>query len=95
MDTGFSYCASDWAYMSSDEPRWKNHMRRLAEEHPDEVIIIAEPETNNGYLCAKFPPKWLRIAPPRQITMTDEQRANLSARARRNFGLGDIVEARE
>lgn len=89
MDTGISYCGQDWAYISSDEIHWKTVIRKLADAHPDEVVITHTAETNGGYIVAKFPPKWLRIAPPRQVHYTDEQRLEMAARLRRTVGHED------
>jgi len=77
MDTCINYCEPGWAFMSSDERRWINRLNKLAETHPDECIILEKPETNNGFIYAKFPIKWARVSPPRQVVMTDEKRANL------------------
>lgn len=75
METCINYCEPGWAYMSSDERRWINHMRKLAELRPAECIIIKQPEDNDGFIYSKFPVEWTRVAPPRQVSMTDEQRA--------------------
>lgn len=63
--------------MSSDERRWINQLRKLAAEHPDDCIILEQPETNGGFICGKFPQKWVKVRPPRQIVMDEEKRANL------------------
>ena len=86
MDTGISYCSPDWAYISSDEERWKNKIRKMADERPDEVIIIKEPESNNGYIYAKIPPKWVLIKPPVKMDLTDEERAKRAERLRKFTG---------
>ena len=75
MDTCINYCEPDgWAWMSSDERRWINTVRKLAEQKPDECIIMKQPEDNGGFIYAKFPQKWVRVRPPREIVMTDEKR---------------------
>ncbi len=68
METAINYTTLDTAYISSDEPRWRNRILKLAEEHPDEVVIIRRPEENDSCIYAKVPVKWIRINPPRQIS---------------------------
>lgn len=63
--------------MSSDERRWINALCKLAAEHPDECVILEQPETNGGFIYGKFPQKWVKVRPPRQIVMDEERRANL------------------
>ena len=74
METTINYCAENFAYISTDERRWINRMRKLAEERPGDVEIIRQPEDNHGYLYGKFPQNWVRVAPPRQVIMTEEKR---------------------
>lgn len=69
--------------------RLKNRALRLAEEYPEEVEIRREPDENGGFLVAKIPVKWVKIAPPRRLELTDEQKEELRerlsvARASRN-----------
>ena len=77
METCINYCEPGWAYMSSDERRWISHLRKLADAHPDECVIIKQPEDNGGFIYCRFPQKWARVNPTRQIVMDDEKRANL------------------
>ena len=51
----------------------------MAEEYPKEVRIVAE--NSDGSICAKFPIKWVKIAPPRQVS--DEQKAAASERLKK------------
>lgn len=83
METCFNYCNADKAFFSSDERRWINRVRKLKEEHPEEVRIIAEPEKNDGCIYATVPIKWVRISPPAKRVLTDEQREEMSARLKR------------
>lgn len=85
METSFSY-SDDIAYFSSDEWKWIKRIRKLKEEHPDEVTVLNEPETNDGCIYAKIPKKWLYIRPPVVRIFTEEQK---EAGARR------LREARE
>lgn len=80
-ETATNYC-SDTGRMSvtSNERRWINKLRRLAETNPDDVRLVAVPESNDGYICCHVPSGWLKITPPRKMNLTDEQRADIRAR---------------
>ena len=73
METCFNYCG-DKGFFSSDERKFVNKVRKLKEQYPDKVRIIAEPENNDGCIYAELPREWLRIAPPVKRVLTDEQR---------------------
>ena len=52
--------------------KWNNAVRRLAEEYPNEVQIIAV--NNDGSIFAHVPSAWVKIQPPRKTNMTEEQK---------------------
>lgn len=74
METCFNYCQPDTAFFSSDERRWVNKIRKLAESHPDEVTIIREPDENDGCIYCSLPVRWLNVRPPAKRNFTEEQR---------------------
>ncbi len=74
METACGYLDSEDMWFSSDQRKWITRIRKLAASHPAEVTIICQPETNNGCIYAKVPQRWLRIAPPRKMNLTEEQR---------------------
>ena len=74
METCINYCEPGCAYISSDERRWINHIRKLALHNPDDVIILKQPEQNEGFIYAKFPQKWVKVRAPKQVGLTEEQR---------------------
>lgn len=84
METCINYCEPGTAYMSSDERKWINKIRKLNVEHPGECIIVKEPEANGGSIYAKFPISWIKVRPPKRVSMTDEQRARAAERLARN-----------
>ena len=86
MDTCINYCDPGWAYVSSDERRWISHIRKLADRRPDECVILKEPEENGGFIYAKFPPRWARILPPKEMNLTEEERAKRAERMRQGIG---------
>ena len=91
METCINYNDPGWAFVSSDERRWINHIRRLADKRPDECVILKQPEDNGGFIYAKFPPKWARIMPPKEMHLTDEERAKRAERLRQ--GIASRVDA--
>ena len=84
MDTSLSYTDRETAYFSSDEPKWIRKIRALAQEHPGEVQIEYEPETNDGCICAKIPVSWFKISPPKKRNLSDEQRKEIAERLRKS-----------
>lgn len=54
----------------------KSKLIRLAEEHPDEVKIMAE--NKDGSLYAHIPVKYIKISPPKKVS--DEQKEAASER---------------
>ena len=61
---------SQTATICFTQGKMMNRIRKLAEQYPNEVQITAE---NGGdCLVAHIPYKWIKIAPPRQVS--DEQR---------------------
>lgn len=53
---------------------------QLCEKYP-EIIVTKSDEDGKTY---SLPKKWVKIRPPRQLS--DEKRAEMAERAKRNFG---------
>lgn len=83
METCFNYCSKERGFFSSDERKFITKIHKLKEKFPDEVRIIAEPENNNGCIYCELPVEWLKVQPPVKRVLTDEQRAEISARLNR------------
>jgi hypothetical protein len=62
-----------WWGISTSEWTWRNKILKLKDKFPDSVQIVADNE--DGSLYAKIPFKLVKISKPRQVQMTDEQRA--------------------
>lgn len=73
METCFNYCEPKTAFFSSDERKWITHIRKLAKKNP-EVMIIKQPEENDGCIYCKLPAEWLKVSPPRKLNLSEEQR---------------------
>lgn len=80
-ETAFDYLTEDkHATFTSSETKWINKIKKLANEYPDEVKIMYEPDDNQGYLVAHVPKSWIKVSPPRKCNYTDEQRAAMAER---------------
>lgn len=73
METCFTYIDKEDAFFSSDERKWITRIRKLAEKFPDKVTILKQPEENDGCIYARLPQNWMKIAPKRVGTLTDDQ----------------------
>ena len=73
METCFEYIDKEDAYFSSDERKWITRIRKLAEKFPDKVVILKQPEENDGCIYARLPQNFMKIAPKRAVNFTDEQ----------------------
>lgn len=80
METCFNYCDSKVAFISSDERKWISRIRKLAEEHPNEIAILRQPEANDGCIYASLPASWLKVQAKRKVELTEEEKAALRER---------------
>ena len=81
METCFNYCDKEAAFFSSDERRWITKIRKLKEKYPDDIDIIAEPETNDGCIYCRLPSRWLKIQPKR--IYSEERKQEMIAQLKR------------
>ena len=71
-ETAFDYLSCDsYASFSTTETKWIRKIKALQQSHPDDIQIIRE--TEDGILV-HIPKSWMKISPPRKMTLTDEQR---------------------
>lgn len=73
METSCTYTDATM-FVSSDQQKIINKVRKLAERHPDQVTIIRRPEQNDGCIYATMPSEWFKISPPIKREMSEEQR---------------------
>ena len=78
METCFNYTYDPYhndhqAYFSSDEKRWINKVHKWAQEQPDQVVIIREPEENDGCIYARLPQRALKINLISRPPLSDDQ----------------------
>lgn len=82
METCFNYCSADKAYFSSDERRWINRVRKLKENNPDQIRIIAEPDENDGCIYCELPIRYLHVFAPSKRELTEEQKEEMRERGK-------------
>lgn len=82
METCINY-TDDRAFVSSDERKMINRMLKLKQQYPDDVTILQMPENNDGYICAVTTAKWIQIAPPRKLNLSDDDRRGRAERMRK------------
>ena len=54
----------------------QNKLNKLVGTNPNISIVRQDDE----YVTYQVPKKWIKVQPPRQVNLTDEQRAELAAR---------------
>lgn len=80
-ETSCTYSNGSALYFSSDERRWINKIRKLKEEYPDQIEILAEPEANDGCIYCTVPSAWLKIKPPvKRAPLSEEQKTQARER---------------
>lgn len=80
METCMNYCNEEVAFISSDERRWINRVRKLKNDYPEFVEVIKEPEENDGCIYAKIPVRWIWVRPPKKMNFTAEQKQEMAKR---------------
>lgn len=83
IETCFNYCDPKVAFFSSNERRWINKIHKLAEERPEEVTILKEPEENDGCIYCRLPSSWLKVQPKKTRVLSEEQQKELTDRLSR------------
>ena len=70
METTISYTDAT-AYVSTDEKKLVNKIRKLAKDRPDDVRILADGPENDNCIYCTIPSDWVRIRVP--ATYSPEQ----------------------
>lgn len=71
-----------WATFCSSERKWINKILKLQGQYPNDVEIVCLPEDNGGVILAHLPKTWMKISPPKKVTLTEEQKALRAERMR-------------
>lgn len=80
METCFTYIDKEDAFFSSDERKWITRIKKLAEKFPDKVVILKQPEENDGCIYARLAQDTLKINVIRRQKKTDEELSILRER---------------
>lgn len=77
----------------SSESKWIRKIKKLSENHPEEVIIkridYDEQDKNKEYsITAEISKRYLKINPPRKNNLTEEQRTQLAERLKQSRNKG-------
>ena len=84
-ETCFNWTDGGLCFASSDDRHWIAVIHRVARDHPEDVTILAEPRDNDGCIYAKMPTNYIHVHAPRKAAvLTDEQRAVVAARLKKN-----------
>lgn len=59
--------------------KWVNKIKRYGESHPEDIDYV---ENEDGSICGHIPIKWLKISPPRQVILSEDQKAERASRMR-------------
>ena len=80
-ETAYDHIDGRETFTVTAAERWSIGMvRRLKEQRPDEVEIVAENE--DGSIVAHMPARWMKIKPTKRMNITPERRAELADRLR-------------
>ena len=72
-ETSIEYLScNDYATLYSSEAKWMRKIKQLQSDYPDSVQII---NSTSESMVVHIPKSWLKVTPPRKMTLTDEQRA--------------------
>ena len=74
MDTSISATDRETIYVSSDDRSVISRVRKLKAADPDRIVIIREPENNDGCIYCRMPYEYLHLNKKRTVNMTDEQK---------------------
>lgn len=80
-ETEFDHVAGDdTACISTGERAVKNRLAKLSEKYPSECVCVAQ--NRDGSVYYRIPWRWLSIRPPKQMNLTDAQKAERAERLR-------------
>ena len=71
-----------YATFCSSERKWINKIYKLKDKYPNEVHIEVSEEDNDGMIIAHIPKSWMKVSPPKQMNLTEEQKAARAERMR-------------
>ena len=69
---------NDYWGISTGEQKWRNKLKKLAEQYPDEVKCIVQ--NDDGSVFYHVPESFVVVRKPKQMNLTEEQIAERAAR---------------
>lgn len=82
MDTSISATDRETIYVSSDDRSVISRVRKLKAADPDRIVIIMEPENNDGCIYCRMPYEYLFLRKKKTVIMTEERRKVAADRLR-------------
>lgn len=79
------------ATVAFSQGKYVTKIKRLAESHPDECVILDE--NYDGSIVAHVPTKWIKISPPKQVS--DEFREQASQRFKEMHETGQLKKKKK
>lgn len=77
-ETSIEYLScNDHATLYSSEAKWIRKIKQLQIDYPNDITIKNE---DSESIVVHIPKSWLKVTPPRKMTLTDEQRAAAATR---------------
>ena len=67
----------------ANRTKFNTKVRKLAEKYPDKVEIVAD--NRDGSIVAHLPLNWIKVAKPREVNLSEEQRIALGERLRKSL----------
>ena len=85
METAYEHIKGDKTFTVTAAERWSIGMiNRLKAKYPDQVEIAYV--NKDGSILAYLPVEWMRIVPKRKVELSDERKAEMAERLKRNTG---------
>ena len=71
-ETSIEYLScNDHATLYSSEAKWIRKIKQLQADYPNDITIKNE---DSESIVVHLPKSWLKVTPPRKMTLSDEQR---------------------
>ena len=83
IETCCEYIKGDVMYVSSSEKSIINKIHLWQKDYPEDVVILVEPDKNDGCIYATVPSSYLILRPKKKRKLSDEQRLRLAENARK------------
>lgn len=69
--------SEETATVTFSRQKYITMVKKLKERYPDKVEILADGQSNSGYLYARIPVEWVKIRPNKEVSEAQRERARL------------------